>query len=1266
MRKENAAFLKNHVDVFSANRFHKVGVSLFLVLLLLLQSLHPLAQYVDFVENKGQWTSNILFRGALSAGAIALKPDGGYRVMLENRSDLQKIADYSHAKLPAAGDQFMRKVILPGGTGETTIDTQLLLHTHAYEIKFLNANPHPAAVAEKQLARYNNYFIGNDSTRWAAKCGIYTTVTFKDVYPGIDVRYYSTGGTFKYDIIVNAGGDVSKVLMVIEGADKLSLDDGRLVIKTSVDDVKEELPNSYEVTKDGNKQVKCRFSLHDSTVSFKFNEYVPPGTQLVIDPAVVFCSFSGSRVDNWGYTATYDASGNFYAGGIAFGTGFQFSNGAFQKTFAGGNNGTGEGRVLRDGTQIDTHGFDIGIMKFNSTGTSVMYATYIGGADGNEQPHSLVVDANGDLIIAGRTTSADYPTKAPFTIGTGGGQDIILTKLSADGSALLGSLRIGGTGDDGVNIRSKDLPLPGSRTLVGTVSTRRNYGDDARSEVILDGAGNIYLASSTQSRDFPLVNAFDKSLGGNQDAVLIKFPPGLNSSPLFSTYLGGNGDDAAFVLALDPLNSNIYVGGATGSTDFPGASRVSANPVSGAFLGGDCDGFVSMVSNDGSKLIKSVYFGTGQADQVYGIDFTKSGNPIIMGTTEGLVAAINSPFNTSEGQDQGKQFITKLKPDLSGVVYSANFGPANGSYPNISPTAFLVDQCENVYVSGWGGGLDGGYTNSGPRGLVYKPNGLAAAQLTATPEAKGSFYFFVLERNASSQLFGAFLGDPQDENGIHVDGGTSRFDKSGIIYQAVCACGSDRSLPTANAAYSTNQAWANSNGFSCNLTSIKIAFNFAGVKAAVKSSIRGIANDTSGCVPVTITFTDTIGNAQKYIWRFGDGGNDTTTAATTVLHTYNTVGNYRVRLIAVDSNSCNIRDTSFINIRVRNDPASLAFTYTKLPPCDAFNYVFTNQSSPASGKPFNGTSFLWNFGDGSTQVAGPEAVQHHFASAGSYNIVLTLTDTSFCNAPESDSLQLRISSVVTALFNTPAIGCVPYIAQFNNTSLGGQQFFWDFGDGSTSTQTSPAHLYSNTGTYTVKLVAVDSVTCNKIDSTTFVVKVIDKPAAGFSFGPQPPQVNTPVNFTNFSTDGDSFKWNFGDGSSLFTVSLDTPVSHQYNKTATYSACLIDYDNAGCSDTVCQAVAAIIHPLLDVPNALSPNGDGINDEVHVRGFGIDKMDWRIYNRWGTIVFRSADQKTGWDGRYKGVLQPQEVYTYILDVQFTDGTKYTKKGDITLLR
>jgi gliding motility-associated-like protein len=280
-------------------------------------------------------------------------------------------------------------------------------------------------------------------------------------------------------------------------------------------------------------------------------------------------------------------------------------------------------------------------------------------------------------------------------------------------------------------------------------------------------------------------------------------------------------------------------------------------------------------------------------------------------------------------------------------------------------------------------------------------------------------------------------------------------------------------------------------------------------------------------------------------------------------------------------------------------------------------------------------------------------------------VKLYLDDSTYCNSPDSLVQQLRVASVLVAQFETPAIGCSPYNAVFNNTSLGGQQFLWDFGDGTTSTEINPTHLYPNPGTYTVHLTATDNSTCNPTDDTTATITVVEGPISSFSFSPTQPKENTPFEFTNLSTNAVKYKWDFGDGDTLLTTDL-LPVSHLFNFTNTYTVCLIAFNVNGCTDTSCQQVSALIAPLADVPNAFSPNGDGINDVISVRGYGISKMTWNIFNRWGQLVFRSTSLNNAWNGRYKGALQPQDVYAYTLDITFTDNTVYRKKGDITLLR
>jgi gliding motility-associated-like protein len=259
-----------------------------------------------------------------------------------------------------------------------------------------------------------------------------------------------------------------------------------------------------------------------------------------------------------------------------------------------------------------------------------------------------------------------------------------------------------------------------------------------------------------------------------------------------------------------------------------------------------------------------------------------------------------------------------------------------------------------------------------------------------------------------------------------------------------------------------------------------------------------------------------------------------------------------------------------------------------------------------------------------------------------------------------------VAALVKAQFTTPPTGCAPYNAEFTNTSLAGQSFQWDFGDGSTSTDINPTHLYSAAGTYTITLIANDPGTCNLIDTTRQTITVANNPTANFSFSPAAPVENTPTSFANLSSpDAVNFIWNFGDGDTLQTTSR-LAVLHQYNATGTYNTCLIAINAAGCADTTCQQVSAIVTDAVDVPNAFTPLSSDINNKVFVKGFGITKLQFIIWNRWGQKVFETNDVNIGWDGKFKGVVQPMDVYAYTLSVEFFDGKKATKKGDITLIR
>lgn len=1196
------------------------------------------AQYFEFVENKGQWNSKVNFRTDMKGGAVFLQP-GGYKVMLHNLDDLTQISEYM------GGHHLFQQDSLKKSAVNTSAIKKLILHSHAYEVNFLGANSNAVAEPDKPLNTYNNYFIGNDSSKWAGHCRLFTAVNFKDLYKDIDIRYYSDNGNLKYDLIVKPGADISTIAIKIDGAEKLYINKyGNLTIKTSVGEVYEGKPFCYQVSETGRNKIESKFDLKDNILRFKISNY-NKNLALVIDPTLIFSTFVGSRSDSWGYSATYDNAGNLYAGGIDFGTGYPVSPGAFQTVFGAGDNSEGTGA-----------GYDISLIKFSSDGRQRIYATYLGG-NGDEQPHSLVVDSRGSLIISGRTTSQNFPVRSP-DFGPCGGFDIIIAKLSPDGSQLSASRKFGGSGSDGVNIQPK-------YAQEGAISIRRNYGDDARSEVITDNANNIYLASCTQSGNFPTTaNAYKKGLGGGQDGVLIKASSDLNNI-IGSTYVGGNAEDAVFALAIGPTGE-VYTVGGTISTDLkPTSANINNQICFNSFQGGVCDGMLCIFDNTCNTLKSICYVGTSGNDLVYGVQFDKAGAVYIMGTTTVAFPIINSLFTS---QQDGKQFISKLSPDISSVIYSTNFGKGQAA-PDISPTAFLVDICEQVYVSGWGGNGNAltGYPNASTIGLKTTPNAIL------TTSDGSDFYFFVLEKDATDQLWGSFFGtdakgDPS-VYGDHVDGGTSRFDRRGVIYQAICAnCGKNGVFPV-----SPPDVWSPNNpaatGSRCNEAAVKIAFELSGVIASIRPSINGVPRDSSGCIPLTVDFLDTIAIGTSYTWDFGDGSPVVTTTLPSVSHTYNNVGVYHVVLISTDPSKCNVSDTTSINIKAKDNKAQLGFSALKRPPCGStpFIYDFTNTSIPAIGLNFGANAFTWDWGDGSPREnSNAINLSHSYIAEGVYNVSLTLNDTNFCNAPDSLILQLRIAKNLKAQFVTAPEGCTPYSAVFTNTTLGGQTFSWDFGDGNTSTLTDPVHLYSLPGNYDVKMKAFDNATCNPVDSAEFQITVHPGPESAFSFDPNPPVQNIATNFTNLSSGGVKYFWDFGDGDTLQTTDIKTPVKHLYNRTGTYKACLITTNEFGCSADSCQFIDAIVSPSVDVPNAFTPNGDGINDIVRVRGFGVLKMNFRIFNRWGQLMFQATSLDQFWDGKFKGELQAQDVYVYVLDIVFTDNTAFQKKGDITLLR
>ncbi|HRF25388.1 MAG TPA: hypothetical protein PLR98_14540, partial [Chitinophagaceae bacterium] len=320
---------------------------------------------IEFVENKGQWDPRVLFKGTVSNGDFYIR-NGGITMVQYNAADMAHVLQLIHDG----------RHDLP--------EEKFMVRSHAFNVDFLGNTFANKTKAEKPLTTVNNYFKGNDPSKWGSGCGIYQTITLEEVYPNIDVRYYTNYGYLKYDIIVKPGGDVSKIALKYSGVDHLQTKNKELLIKTSLGELKESSPYTYQAGLTGKKEINCKYTVKDNVVRFDVKGYDPKAT-LVIDPVIVFCSFSGSRGDNWGFTATYGPDGSMFGGGYNLEPGYPVSTGAFQTNFSGAT--------------------DISIIKLTPNGTNRVYATYIGGSS-DEQVHSLVVDPQGNLVLAGRTKSA--------------------------------------------------------------------------------------------------------------------------------------------------------------------------------------------------------------------------------------------------------------------------------------------------------------------------------------------------------------------------------------------------------------------------------------------------------------------------------------------------------------------------------------------------------------------------------------------------------------------------------------------------------------------------------------------------------------------------------------------------------------------------------------------------------------------------------------------------------------------------------------------
>lgn len=1038
------------------NKVNQYTLSTALVLIwgLLAQTATANHKQLEFFENKGQWEKQVLYKAETGGGAWFIERSC-FTFLLLDVDKIKSMHGNSESKSRPGKD----------------ID---LLRCHALRYHWIDADQSVSYKTEAKTNYYKNYFIGDNPTKWASDVYGFSNVIAQSMYPGIDVHYYSQGSLPKYDVVLHPGASLNKVALRIEGAQSLKLSQGRLLIETSLGQLREEAPFAWQNRGDEQIVVPCKFKLRGNELSFDLPEGYDSSLTLFIDPILVFSTFTGSGSDNWGFTAATDDSGNAYAGGNVQGTAYPVTLGAFDVSFAGNR--------------------DISISKFNNTGSQLIYSTYLGGS-GMENPSSMIVNAQGELIVMGSTSSSDYPTTSgAFDVSFNGGDsvlviggilygagaDLVVTHFSANGTSLIGSTFFGGSRNDGVNLSKHNT---GKRLVY-------NYGDEFRGEVNLDAQGNIFIASSTFSTDIP-ITGYNSGFNIGQDAIVAKFNPGL-SQLIWSARIGGLLDDAALGIIIGKsgipgdLTDRIYITGGTGGN--PNFFAINNFPTTaGAYLTqeqGAIDGFVCRLSANGLTLEASTFIGTSAYDQSFFIQQDSSANIYIMGQTMGNYPKTPGKLSTSNAG----QFVHKLSPNLNSSIYSFVLGTAQNR-PNFVPTAFLVNECNLIFLSGWGGNTGGNiYSFNVDGGNI---SGLPIPNATQATTDNRDFYLCIIDRDATQVLFGTYLGGNQGTgvgSGEHVDGGTSRFDKKGSVYQAVCAgCGGNSSFPT------TSGVWSNINGsMNCNQVVFKYDLSFLDARFNIPGLVNNPPALPEGCQPLSLNFQNVSVSGTEFFWNFGDGDSSNAFNPT---HVYTDTGIVTIRLIAKDPIVCQLYDTAERQIIVRPRPVPVVS-----PPLTIC--IGDTVQLNASG----GTSYQWfpSLNINATNIPNPLVYP---SSSTTYTV--RVRNEFNCFADRSVPINITSDFELDVEAN-PLKAYVPFQAGFINNTIDGNNFIWQFHTGDSSILRNPVFDYNKAGRFPVIVTGfIPGSSC--IDRDTLYVE-------GFDF--LIPNVVTP----NDDGENDTFKF----------------------------------------------------------------------------------------------------------------------------------------------
>ena len=855
---------------------------------------------------------------------------------------------------------------------------------HSFSVDFLGANINSPIEKSKASHHYFNYFIGADPSKWQSKVYGYEQVTYQAIYKGINLKLYHQGENLKYDFIVEKGRNPNQIQLKYNDLNALYIDDvGRLHLLNDVSEIIEDTPIVYQIINGKKVMVEAAYKLVAQTVSFDFPNGYNQNYALVIDPTLIMATYSGATNVLSANCTAYDLSGNIYVGAGSLG-GFPVTAGAYQTTFPAGG-------ILTSCIQ-----------KFDQAG-NVLYATYIGG--GNEYPLDMSVNTN-DQVILLTYTSGNFPmTAAPAFGAYSGGVDYALAIFNTNGTNLVASTYLGGTNNEGD----------------GT--------SDVGAGIFVNAANEIFVGGSTLSGDFPITaGAFQPALAGGTDGIVSKFNANL-SNLIWSTFVGGTGDDMVNSLATG-MNNDVYFVGNTESVDFP--TNVGAlNPA----LIGLRDGFVGRLNATATALVAATYLGTAADDRAKFVSLNAINEVFVGGSTVGNYPVTAAAYSAPSANNL---FVHKIDAGLVNTLFSTEVGCSATTQPEIFMTAFGIDYCDKIYFTGAATG-----------------NNFPTTANAFSPAPKG-LYMAVLNPNALSLDYGSYFGGDIALQHFH-PGSKSKYNLEGILFHSECTFAGN---------YPTTNGTTTQNGASNDAASFIFDFEFS----LPLTDNDVLSDDTSACNFPFLLSAASAGNQNvEYLW---------STNETTPTITISNAGTYFVEVF----NHCDtIRDTIVVTALNLNAD----FTIDKNEVCKNGQAITfsTIDNLPSA------TNYEWKFGDG--QTANNAVPSHAYTIVDTMTVTLTVSlNGCTSSVTKVDTIIVHGKPTANFSFSPDFLTIENTTAQFINTSSSDvTSTIWNFGNNSgASNLTNPVYVYQAEGgkSYAVKLTVTNDDGC-----TDVIVKYIE-------------------------------------------------------------------------------------------------------------------------------------------------------------------------------